>query len=73
MQSAKQSTGENNKISMDKRLSGSSIIDDAVQDVFQYIIRDYVENWYSLVTKETEFLFESKQFLQKIAINASNR
>ncbi|EFX88798.1 hypothetical protein DAPPUDRAFT_41687, partial [Daphnia pulex] len=60
-------------ISVDKRLSGSSIIDDAVQDVFQYIIRDYVENWYSLVTKETEFLFESKQFLQKIAINASNR
>ena len=58
---------------MDKRLSGSSIIDDAVQDVFQYIIRDYVENWYSLVTKETELLFESKQLLEKIAISASNR
>ncbi|XP_046643877.1 sorting nexin-13-like [Daphnia pulicaria] len=70
--STKQSAGDN-KTSVDKRLSGSSIIDDAVQDVFQYIIRDYVENWYSLVTKETEFLFESKHFLQKIAINASNR
>jgi sorting nexin-13 len=58
---------------LDKRLSGSSIIDDAVQDVFQYIIRDYVENWYSLVTKETELLFESKQLLEKIAISASNR
>lgn len=54
-------------------MSGSSVIDDALQDLLQYIIRDYVDIWFYTLSKELEFPNESRQFLQKIAINASNR
>lgn len=69
----KQAAGQNQKIGLDKRISGSNVIDDALQDLLQYIIRDYVENWYGVITKETEFLFETKQFLQKVVVHISNR
>ncbi|XP_045026303.1 sorting nexin-13 isoform X3 [Daphnia magna] len=69
----KQPAGQNSKLGLDKRISGSNLIDDALQDLLQYIIRDHIENWYGVITKETEFLFETKQFLQIVVINVSNR
>jgi len=58
---------------LDKRLTGSSVIDDALQEMLQYIIRDYIENWYGLISSDAEFLYESRQNLQNLTINISNR
>ena len=58
---------------LDKRLTGSSIIDDALQDILQYILRDYIENWYGNITNDVEFLFDVRQSIQQITVNISNR
>ena len=41
--------------------------------MLQYIIRDYIENWYGLISSDAEFLYESRQNLQNLTINISNR
>ena len=68
-----QVTPDDSDFRLDKRLSGSSIIDDALQDIFQFILRDNIENWYYLITKDVEFLFQVRQAFHKITINFSNR
>ena len=68
-----QSIQDDRNFRLDKRLTGSSVIDDALQELLQYIIRDYIENWYGKISSDVEFLYEARQNLQNLTINISNR
>ncbi|XP_031846368.1 sorting nexin-13 [Nomia melanderi] len=58
---------------LDKRITGSRIIDDSLQEILDFIIRDYVEPWYSIITDDEEFIYSVRDTAQKIAINIANR
>ncbi|KOC61655.1 Sorting nexin-13 [Habropoda laboriosa] len=58
---------------LDKRITGSRIIDESLQEILDFIIRDYVEPWYSIITDDEEFIYSVRDTAQKIAINIANR
>ncbi|KAL6437310.1 hypothetical protein ACFW04_005074 [Cataglyphis niger] len=58
---------------LDKRITGSRIIDESLQEILDFLIRDYVEPWYSVVTDDEEFIYSVRDTAQKIAINVANR
>ncbi|XP_076651787.1 sorting nexin-13 isoform X2 [Halictus rubicundus] len=60
-------------LTLDKRITGSRIIDDSLQEILDFVIRDYVEPWYSIVTDDEEFIYSVRDTAQKIAINIANR
>lgn len=58
----------------DSRVTGSELIDSSLQEILGYIIRDYVSTWYSLITRDTEFVdITVRNTAQTFAINISNR
>ncbi|XP_056629792.1 sorting nexin-13-like isoform X1 [Diorhabda sublineata] len=58
----------------DSRVTGSELIDSSLQEILGYVIRDYVSNWYSIITKDTEFPdITVRRTAQTFAINISNR
>lgn len=58
----------------DSRVTGSELIDSSLQEILGYIIRDYVTNWYTLITRDTEFIdITLRNTAQTFAINISNR
>ncbi|XP_076166937.1 sorting nexin-13 [Ptiloglossa arizonensis] len=58
---------------LDRRITGSRIIDESLQEILDFVIRDYVEPWYSIVTDDEEFIYSVRDTAQKIAINIANR
>ncbi|XP_060579066.1 sorting nexin-13-like isoform X2 [Ruditapes philippinarum] len=58
---------------MDKRITGSSVIDEVLQSVMEYISRDYIKNWYRDVSDDDLFLLEIQQCVQKVFITFSQR
>ncbi|XP_018371189.1 PREDICTED: sorting nexin-13-like isoform X1 [Trachymyrmex cornetzi] len=58
---------------LDRRITGSCIIDESLQEILDFLIRDYVEPWYSVVTDDEEFIYSVRDTAQKIAINVANR
>ncbi|XP_045168136.1 sorting nexin-13-like isoform X2 [Mercenaria mercenaria] len=58
---------------MDKRITGSSVIDEALQSVMEYASRDYIKNWYREVSDDDLFLLEIQQCVQKVFITFSQR
>ncbi|KYN13761.1 Sorting nexin-13, partial [Trachymyrmex cornetzi] len=42
-------------------------------EILDFLIRDYVEPWYSVVTDDEEFIYSVRDTAQKIAINVANR
>ncbi|XP_074109912.1 sorting nexin-13 [Cotesia typhae] len=58
---------------LDKRVTGSHIIDESLQEILDFIIRDYVEPWYSVLTNDEEFIKSVRDTAQKVAINIANR
>ncbi|KAK2580520.1 hypothetical protein KPH14_006255 [Odynerus spinipes] len=58
---------------LDRRITGSRIIDESLQEILDFIIRDYVQSWYSSITDDKEFLYSVRNNAQKIAINIANR
>ncbi|KYM75577.1 Sorting nexin-13 [Atta colombica] len=58
---------------LDRRITGSCIIDESLQEILDFLIRDYVEPWYSIVTDDEEFIYSVRDTAQKIAINVANR
>ncbi|XP_076756780.1 sorting nexin-13 [Xylocopa sonorina] len=58
---------------LDRRITGSRVIDESLQEILDFIIRDYVEPWYSIVTDDEEFIYSVRDTAQKIAINIANR
>lgn len=58
----------------DQRVTGSDIIDNSLQEIFGYIIRDYIFPWYGLISNDKEFLENGvRKSAQTLAINFSNR
>ncbi|XP_068670390.1 sorting nexin-13-like isoform X2 [Montipora foliosa] len=62
-----------NSFKMDKRLTGSSIIDEPLQEVLQLFFRDYVHGWYYTISTDEGFLYDLRQALQRALIAFANR
>lgn len=58
---------------LDRRITGSRIIDESLQEILDFVIRDYVEPWYNVITDDEEFIYSVRDTAQKIAINIANR
>ncbi|XP_023314813.1 sorting nexin-13-like isoform X2 [Trichogramma pretiosum] len=59
--------------SLDRRVTGSHIIDESLQEILDFVLRDYVEPWYCVLTNDEEFTKSVRDTAQKIAINIANR
>lgn len=58
----------------DSRVTGSELIDSSLQEILGYIIRDYVANWYKVITRDKELIENTvRHSAQTFAINISNR
>lgn len=50
------------------------MIDNSLQEIFGYIIRDYIQPWYCLISSDKDFLESGvRRSAQTLAINVSNR
>lgn len=45
----------------------------SLQEILDFVLRDYVEPWYSVLTDDEEFTKSVRDTAQKIAINVANR
>ncbi|EFA04766.2 sorting nexin-13 [Tribolium castaneum] len=58
----------------DSRVTGSELIDNSLQEILGYIVRDYISPWYNLISRDTEFTdITIRKTAQTFAINISNR
>eukprot|EP00795_Rhopilema_esculentum_P014548 gene14548-5617_t len=57
----------------DKRLTGSSSLDAALQEVLEYFLRDYVEYWYNTISDHEAFLYHLRQVIQRGIITFASR
>ncbi|KAF5288724.1 hypothetical protein FQA39_LY15296 [Lamprigera yunnana] len=58
----------------DRRVTGSELIDNSLQEILRYVIRDYVTPWYNLISLNNEFPEVTiRKTSQNLAINISNR
>ncbi|XP_065439305.1 sorting nexin-13 isoform X27 [Chrysemys picta bellii] len=60
-------------IKIDRRLTGANIIDEPLQQVIQFSLRDYVQYWYYTLSDDESFLLEIRQALQNALIQFSTR
>ena len=44
-----------------------------LQDILDFVMRDFVESWYCSFTDDKDFLFSVRDTAQNIMINVSNR
>uniref|UniRef100_A0A1B6BYU1 Sorting nexin-13 n=1 Tax=Clastoptera arizonana TaxID=38151 RepID=A0A1B6BYU1_9HEMI len=58
---------------IDKRLTGSQVIDDQLEDILTYVIRDYVYSWYEELTADEELPHEVRVAAQKTIISFASR
>ncbi|XP_043994275.1 sorting nexin-13 isoform X1 [Gambusia affinis] len=60
-------------IKIDRRLTGSSFIDEPLHQVIQFALRDYIQYWYYTLSEDESFLLEIRQTLQNALIQFSTR
>uniref|UniRef100_A0A674G7P4 Sorting nexin-13 n=1 Tax=Taeniopygia guttata TaxID=59729 RepID=A0A674G7P4_TAEGU len=60
-------------IKIDRRLTGANIIDEPLQQVIQFSLRDYVQYWYYTLSDDESFLLEIRQALQYALVQFSAR
>lgn len=58
---------------MDMRITGSSVIDETIHEMIDYILRDYIHSWYDLITDDDEFVHELRKNLQLALVTLSSR
>lgn len=58
---------------LDKRLTGSQLIDESLQEILGYIIRDQVEPWYDRVSAHPQFPYQVRATAQQVIVSFSNR
>ncbi|KAK2174391.1 hypothetical protein NP493_802g01012 [Ridgeia piscesae] len=61
------------KIKADKRMTGSSIIDEVLQEVLDYTYRDYIHSWYRRISDDEKFRYDMRMTLQRVIIALSER
>ncbi|PSN51606.1 hypothetical protein C0J52_09091 [Blattella germanica] len=57
----------------DRRLTGSQVIDESLQEILGYILRDYVCPWYDRVSADPEFPHEVRQTAQRVIVTFAGR
>ncbi|PNF27617.1 hypothetical protein B7P43_G02252 [Cryptotermes secundus] len=57
----------------DRRLTGSQVIDESLQEIIGYVLRDYVSPWYDRLSANEEFPHEIRQTAQKVIITFAGR
>ncbi|KAK2096239.1 sorting nexin 13 [Saguinus oedipus] len=65
---SKEMKREARTIKIDRRLTGANIIDEPLQQVIQFSLRDYVQYWYYTLSDDESFLLEIRQTLQNALI-----
>ncbi|XP_035286822.1 sorting nexin-13-like isoform X1 [Anguilla anguilla] len=64
---------ESSTIKIDRRLTGSSVIDEPLQQVIQFALRDYIQYWYYTLGNDENFLLEIQQTVQTALVQLSAR
>ncbi|KAG1652088.1 Sorting nexin-13 [Nymphon striatum] len=57
----------------DRRMTGSIIIDEQLHEILQYALRDFVQNWYTAISEDEQFIHEIGKAAQEAIISFSNR
>ncbi|KAL3831550.1 hypothetical protein ACJMK2_023289 [Sinanodonta woodiana] len=74
IQQVKDSMESTTKIkNFDKRITGSSAMDEVLQEVIQYTIRDYIKNWYRVISDHDGFQMDIRQCVQTVCVTFSSR
>ncbi|XP_028819141.1 sorting nexin-13 isoform X3 [Denticeps clupeoides] len=60
-------------IKIDRRLTGSSFIDEPLQQVIQFALRDYIQYWYYTLSEDESFLLEIRKTLQNALVQFCTR
>ncbi|XP_066571654.1 sorting nexin-13 isoform X2 [Amia ocellicauda] len=60
-------------IKIDRRLTGSNIIDEPLQQVIQFALRDYIQYWYYTLSEDESFHLEIRQTVQNALVQFSTR
>ncbi|KAE8596405.1 hypothetical protein XENTR_v10016090 [Xenopus tropicalis] len=60
-------------IKIDRRITGASMIDEPLQQVIQFSLRDYVQYWYYTLSEDESFLLEIRQTVQNALVQFSTR
>ncbi|XP_067006541.2 sorting nexin-13 [Anabrus simplex] len=58
---------------LDRRLTGSQVIDESLQEIIGYVLRDYVSPWYNRVSTDEEFPHEVRKTAQKVIVTFAGR
>ncbi|XP_041040398.1 sorting nexin-13 isoform X3 [Carcharodon carcharias] len=64
---------ESRQIKIDRRLTGSSIIDEPLQQVIQFALRDYIQYWYYTLSDDESFLLEVRKTIQNALVQFATR
>ncbi|KAJ9575635.1 hypothetical protein L9F63_007496, partial [Diploptera punctata] len=57
----------------DRRLTGSQVIDESLQEIIGYVLRDYVSPWYNRLSVDPEFPYEVRQTAQRVIVTFAGR
>ncbi|KAM8967108.1 sorting nexin-13 [Pelodytes ibericus] len=60
-------------IKIDRRVTGANMIDEPLQQVIQFSLRDYVQYWYYTLSEDESFLLEIRQTVQNALVQFSTR
>ncbi|KAM9307616.1 sorting nexin-13 isoform 1-T1 [Gastrophryne carolinensis] len=60
-------------IKIDRRVTGANMIDEPLQQVIQFSLRDYVQYWYYTLSEDESFLLEIRQTIQNALVQFSTR
>ncbi|KAJ8354430.1 hypothetical protein SKAU_G00219970 [Synaphobranchus kaupii] len=60
-------------IKIDRRVTGSNFIDEPLQQVIQFALRDYIQYWYYTLSEDESFLLEIRQTVQYALVQFSTR
>lgn len=60
-------------IKIDRRVTGSNFIDEPLQQVIQFALRDYIQYWYYTLSDDESFLLEIRQTVQNALVQFSTR
>ncbi|KFM60860.1 Sorting nexin-13, partial [Stegodyphus mimosarum] len=56
----------------DQRLTGSNEIDEPLQEIIIYILRDFIQSWYKSVSSNEDFLIDLNEMCRRMINNFSN-
>lgn len=57
----------------DRRLTGSQVIDESLQEIIGYVLRDYIYPWYDRLSADSEFPHEIRQTAQRVIVTFAGR